>query len=61
MRLEEAARIVVGVKDGSVDLAGAVGSQAQREGLVLLARRVEGVRDVKDNLVVRPPGAWGVA
>ena len=53
--------VSIAVKDGAVDLAGAVGSQAQREGLVLLARRVEGVRDVKDNLVVRPPGAWGVA
>ena len=53
--------VSIAVKDGAVDLAGAVGSQAQREGLVLLARRVEGVRDVKDNLVVRPSGAWGVA
>jgi len=49
------------VNDGAVDLAGAVGSQAHREGLVLHARRAVGVRDVKDTLVVRPSGAWGVA
>ncbi len=48
------------VTDGVVELTGAVGSAAQRDGLVVLAQRVEGVRAVKDHLVVRALGAgWG--
>ena len=45
------------VVDGVVELAGAVGSTAQRDALVVLAQRVEGVRAVKDHLVVRKAGA----
>jgi CBS domain-containing protein len=48
------------VTDGVVELTGAVGSAAQRDGLAVLAQRVEGVRAVKDHLVVRALGAgWG--
>jgi CBS domain-containing protein len=45
------------VVDGVVELAGAVGSTAQRDALVVLAQRVEGVRAVKDHLIVRKTGA----
>ena len=45
------------VTDGVVELAGAVGSTAQRDALVVLAQRVEGVRAVKDHLIVRKAGA----
>ncbi|MBL8697849.1 MAG: CBS domain-containing protein [Alphaproteobacteria bacterium] len=45
------------VSDGAVELVGAVASDAQREGLTVLAQRVEGVRAVKDHLVVRKAGA----
>jgi CBS domain-containing protein len=52
--------VSVVVADGVVELTGAVGSAAQRDGLVVLAQRVEGVRGVKDHLVVRPHNAsWG--
>lgn len=52
--------VSVVVADGVVELTGAVGSAAQRDGLVVLAQRVEGVRSVKDHLVVRPSNAsWG--
>jgi CBS domain-containing protein len=48
------------VSDGVVELTGAVGSAAQRDGLVILAQRVEGVRAVKDHIVLRPANAsWG--
>jgi len=48
------------VADGVVELTGAVGSAAQRDGLVVLAQRVDGVRSVGDHLVVRPANAsWG--
>lgn len=52
--------VSVVVADGVADLTGAVGSAAQRDGLVVLAQRVEGVRAVKDHLIVRPANAsWG--
>jgi osmotically-inducible protein OsmY len=48
------------VSDGMVELTGAVGSAAQRDGLVVLAQRAEGVRSVKDHLIVRPAStSWG--
>lgn len=45
------------VSDGTVELVGAVASDAQREGLTVLAQRVDGVRAVTDHLVVRKAGA----
>jgi CBS domain-containing protein len=49
------------VSDGMVELTGAVGSAAQRDGLVVLAQRAEGVRSVKDHLIVRPASTSGGA
>ncbi len=52
--------VSVVVADGVAELPGAVGSVAQRDGLVVLAQRVDGVRAVKNHLVVRPANAaWG--
>ena len=45
--------ISVLVNDGTVELVGAVQSVAQREAMNVLAQRVDGVRAVKDQLVVR--------
>jgi CBS domain-containing protein len=49
--------VSITVKDGQVELVGAVDSEVQREGMNLLAQRVEGVQGVADHLVVRKPGA----
>lgn len=47
-------RIEVTVHNGRVNLAGVVESVAQREGLHILAQRIAGVREVMDELIVRP-------
>ena len=41
------------VKDGTVELVGAISSAAQREAMNVLTQRVDGVRAVTDHLVVR--------
>jgi CBS domain-containing protein len=52
--------VSVVVADGVVELTGAVGSAAQRDGLVVLAQRIDGVRSVRNHLVVRPANtSWG--
>jgi predicted transcriptional regulator len=57
---EPLAFVSIIVSDGMVELTGAVGSAAQRDGLVVLAQRAEGVRSVKDHLIVRPAStSWG--
>lgn len=49
----KAARIDVDTRDGVVTLSGTVGSEAQRQRAVQLARETEGVRSVTDTLTIR--------
>ena len=49
----KAARIDVDTRDGVVTLSGTVGTEAQRQRAVQLARETEGVRSVTDNLTIR--------
>lgn len=48
------ADVQVEVKDGAVVLRGFVASQSAKDEAVLAARQVEGVRDLKDAMQVRP-------
>ena len=49
-------RVTVATIDGVVTLSGEVGSADEAERAVRLARAVAGVRDVRSQLSVRPPG-----
>lgn len=50
-------RIRVGVKDGDVDLEGVLDWNFQRTAAAACARRVAGVRDVANNITLRPSAA----
>ncbi len=52
----DANRITVATASGVVTMTGAVDSPGDAERAVQLARGVEGVRDVRSNLDVEPPG-----
>jgi osmotically-inducible protein OsmY len=51
----KARAIDVDTIDGVVRLTGTVQSARERERALLLARETDGVREVKDGLIVRPP------
>lgn len=53
--LAEAMQIDVDTIDGTVPLSGTVESQSASEQALDVARRVQGVRDVKNRLVLRSP------
>ncbi|SPF51890.1 hypothetical protein SBA4_4750017 [Candidatus Sulfopaludibacter sp. SbA4] len=51
--VEEVKRIHIVVKDGNVALEGEVSSQADKERASALAKHVQNVRDVTNNLVIQ--------
>lgn len=55
------ASIGVSVSDGAVTLTGTVDSVARRGAAESAALRVAGVRDVTNEVVVRPSGSWRAA
>jgi CBS-domain-containing membrane protein len=56
----DASHINLIVRDGEVELWGAVDSKPQREALEVLVREVPGVKSVKDNLAIGIPGMTGL-
>src|SRR5581483_1873341 len=46
------------VHDGTVELWGIVDSRDEKKAIRILAEATPGVRDVNDNLIVRPTGAY---
>lgn len=51
----------VGVSDGIVRLSGTAGSEWEAERVESLVRRVQGVRDVDNEILVRRPADFGAA